>query len=71
MKRAALALAAAASALAALRAAPLAPAQSLDRRSIGELEFSHDGTRLVFTVAEPVKGTTRSRSIWLLDLSTA
>jgi dipeptidyl aminopeptidase/acylaminoacyl peptidase len=70
MKRAALALVAAASAYAALRAAPLAPEQALDRRSIGELEFSPDGTRLVFTVAEPVKGTTRSRSIWLLDLST-
>jgi dipeptidyl aminopeptidase/acylaminoacyl peptidase len=53
--------------------APLTPEQTLDRRTIGErsegLAFSPDGTRLVFTVAEPVKGTSRARSIWMLDVA--
>jgi dipeptidyl aminopeptidase/acylaminoacyl peptidase len=73
MKRAALVLAAA-SAVAVLSAAPpavLTPEQTLDRRSIGELEFSPDAARLVFTVSDPVKGATRPRSIWMLDVSTA
>src|SRR5919197_1186560 len=48
--------------------APLTPEQTLDRRAIADLEFSPDGSRLVFTVAAPVKATTRSRSIWLLDI---
>ena len=38
---------------------PLTPAQTLDRRAIGDLEFSPDGSRVVFTVTEPVKGTAR------------
>jgi len=42
--------------------------QTLDRRSIGDLEFSPDGARLVFTVTEPVKGAARARSIWMLDV---
>jgi dipeptidyl aminopeptidase/acylaminoacyl peptidase len=53
--------------------APLTPGQTLDRRAIGErgegLAFSPDGSRLVFTVADPVKGTTRARAIWLLDVA--
>jgi dipeptidyl aminopeptidase/acylaminoacyl peptidase len=54
--------------------APLTPEQTLDRRSIGErsegLAFSPDGSRLVFTVADPVKGTVRARAIWMLDVAT-
>src|SRR5262249_33965040 len=69
MKRGVLALVAAVSAFAWLDAAPLTPEQTLDRRSIGELEFSSDGARLVFTVAQPVKGTARPRSVWLVDPS--
>jgi dipeptidyl aminopeptidase/acylaminoacyl peptidase len=69
MKRALAVLVGAATTFAALHAAPLSPEQTLDRRSIGELEFSPDGTRLVFTVAEPVKGTARARAIWLLDVA--
>ena len=42
--------------------------QTLDRRSIGDLEFSPDGARLVFTVTEPVRGAARARSIWMLDV---
>jgi len=42
----------------------LTPEQTLERRGIGELEFSSDETRLTFTVTEPVKGTTRQRNIW-------
>jgi dipeptidyl aminopeptidase/acylaminoacyl peptidase len=52
----------------------LSPEQTLDRRSIGErsegLAFSPDGSRVVFTVADPVKGTTRARAIWMLDVAT-
>src|SRR5262245_15148510 len=50
---------------------PLTPEQTLDRRSIGEVEFSPDGSRIVFTVTEPVKGTARPRSIWLVDTGTS
>jgi dipeptidyl aminopeptidase/acylaminoacyl peptidase len=51
--------------------APLTPEQTLDRRAIGDLEFSPDGSRLVFTVTEPVKGTARARAIWMLDVASA
>jgi dipeptidyl aminopeptidase/acylaminoacyl peptidase len=54
---------------AAVSAAPLTPAQTLDRRSIAELEFSPDGARLVFTVTDPVRGSARPRNIWLLDVA--
>ena len=67
---AAIVLAAAAAAAQTL----LSPEQTLDRRSIGErsegLAFSPDGARVVFTVADPVKGTTRARAIWMLDVAT-
>jgi dipeptidyl aminopeptidase/acylaminoacyl peptidase len=55
--------------LAAQPAAVLTPAQTLERRGIGELDLSPDGTRVVFTVAEPVKGVARQRNIWLLDVA--
>jgi dipeptidyl aminopeptidase/acylaminoacyl peptidase len=48
---------------------PLTPAQTLDRRAIGDLERSPDGARVVFTVTEPVKGTGRARAIWMLDVA--
>ncbi|HEY2906909.1 MAG TPA: prolyl oligopeptidase family serine peptidase, partial [Vicinamibacterales bacterium] len=51
-------------------AAPLMPEQTLDRRTIGELQFSPDGSRLVFTVTEPVKAAARQRNLWLLDVPT-
>src|SRR5262249_56240335 len=54
--------------IAAAADAPLTPEQTLDRRSIGDLEFSPDGSRLGFTVTEPVKGAARARSIWMLDV---
>src|SRR5262245_12933522 len=49
--------------------ATLSPEQTLDRRTIAELEFSPDGSRLAFTVAEPVKATARARAIWLFDVA--
>jgi dipeptidyl aminopeptidase/acylaminoacyl peptidase len=63
--------AACALALTALLAADsaLTPEQTLDRRAIGDLEFSPDGAQLVFTVAEPVKGTSRARALWLLGVA--
>ena len=48
---------------------PLTPAQTLDRRAIGDLEFSPDGARLAFTVTEPPSGATRPRHVWLLDVA--
>src|SRR5712692_9938046 len=52
---------------------PLTPEQTLDRRAIGERgagpDFSPDGSRVVFTVAEPVKGAARARAIWIYDLA--
>ena len=50
-------------------AAPLTPEQALDRRSVGELEFAPDGSRLAFVVTEPARGQTRERHIWLLDVA--
>jgi dipeptidyl aminopeptidase/acylaminoacyl peptidase len=55
--------------LGAQSTAVLTPAQTLERRGIGELELSPDGTRAVFTVTEPVKGTARQRNVWLLDVA--
>jgi Tol biopolymer transport system component len=49
--------------------APLTPEQALDRRGMGELQFSPDGSRLVFTVSEAVKGTSRVRALWMLDVA--
>ena len=63
-----------ASAVLAAQTSTLTPGQTLDRRAIGErgegLAFAPDGARLVFTVAEPVKGTARPRAIWMLDVAT-
>src|SRR6267142_4244138 len=57
-----------AAAVAALSAAPLTPEQALDRRSIGDLELSPDGSRLVFTVTDPPKGSSRARALWLMEV---
>src|SRR5439155_10005325 len=54
---------------AAASAQPLSPEQTLNRRTIGDLEFSPDGARLVFTVTDPPKGVTRPRHLWLLDVA--
>ena len=51
-------------------AAPLTPEQTLDRRTIGELQFSPDGSRLIFSVTERVKAAARQRNLWLLDVAT-
>jgi dipeptidyl aminopeptidase/acylaminoacyl peptidase len=45
----------------------LTPEASLNLRSISELQFSPDGTRLAFTVMEPPKGTGRLRHIWIYE----
>ena len=56
-------------ALAVAAPEPLTPEQTLDRRAIGELEFSRDGSRLVFTVTDPPKGNARAKALWLLDVA--
>jgi dipeptidyl aminopeptidase/acylaminoacyl peptidase len=45
----------------------LTPEASLNLRSISELQFSPDGTRLAITVTEPAKGTGRLRHIWIYE----
>jgi dipeptidyl aminopeptidase/acylaminoacyl peptidase len=42
----------------------------LSVRAISDLRFSPDGERVAFVVSEPVKGTTRARHIWMLDVKT-
>ena len=53
-----------------LAADPLSFEKVLQRYSIGVPEFSPDGSRLVFTVTEPVKGTSRNSHIWSYRPST-
>jgi dipeptidyl aminopeptidase/acylaminoacyl peptidase len=69
MKKTVLVIVALAEALLGAQPAPLTPAQTLVRRGLGDLEFSPDGTRLVFTVTEPVKAAARQRNIWMLDVA--
>jgi dipeptidyl aminopeptidase/acylaminoacyl peptidase len=45
----------------------LTPETSLNLRSISDLQFSPDGARVAFIVAEPPKGERRARHIWLYD----
>jgi len=45
----------------------LTPEASLNLRSISDLQFSPDGSRLAFVVSEPPKGELRARHIWLYD----
>jgi dipeptidyl aminopeptidase/acylaminoacyl peptidase len=45
----------------------LTPEASLNLRSISDLQFSPDGSRLAFVVSEPPKGERRARHIWLYD----
>ncbi len=43
----------------------LTPEASLNLRSISDLQFSPDGSRVAFVVAEPPKGERRARHVWL------
>jgi dipeptidyl aminopeptidase/acylaminoacyl peptidase len=45
----------------------LTPGASLNLRSISDLQYSPDGTRLALVVTEPSKGTGRARHIWVHD----
>jgi dipeptidyl aminopeptidase/acylaminoacyl peptidase len=45
----------------------LTPEASLELRSISDLQFSPDGARVAFVVAEPPKSDRRPRHIWLYD----
>jgi dipeptidyl aminopeptidase/acylaminoacyl peptidase len=49
---------------------PLTAQQAINVRSIGDLHFSPDGSRVAFVVTEPPSGTTRARHVWLLDVAT-
>ena len=69
MKKTVLVMMALAGAVLTAQSLVLSPEQTLNRRAIGDLEFSPDRSRLVFTVTEPVKGTARQRHIWMLDVA--
>src|SRR5580700_8417661 len=43
----------------------LTPEASLNLLSISDLQFSPDGARVAFVVAEPPKGERRARHIWI------
>ena len=45
----------------------LTPEASLNLRSISDLQFSPDGSRVAFVVTEPPKGERRARHIWLFE----
>lgn len=45
----------------------LTPEAALNLRSISDLQFSPDGARVAFVIAEPPKGDRRARHIWLYD----
>lgn len=62
MKHTVLVIMALAGAVAAAQSQPLTPAQTLERRGLGDLEFSPDRARLVFSVTEPVTGSARQRN---------
>ena len=46
----------------------LTPEQAISRRQLSDVRISPDGERVCFVVAEPPKGATRSRHIWMLDV---
>jgi dipeptidyl aminopeptidase/acylaminoacyl peptidase len=46
----------------------LTPEMAITLRSQADLHFSPDGRRVAFVATEPVKGTTRKRHIWVLDV---
>jgi len=45
----------------------LTPEVSMNLRSISDLQFSPDGSRLAFVVTEPAKGERRARHIWIYE----
>src|SRR5580658_7554723 len=45
----------------------LTPEASLNLRTISDLQFSPNGARVAFVVAEPPKGERRARHIWLYE----
>ncbi len=49
----------------------LTPEGALSLRSVSDLQFSPDGSRLAFVVTEPATGVTRARHIWLLNAGTS
>src|SRR6202521_1984290 len=49
----------------------LTPEASLNLRRISDLQFSPDGSRLAFVVAEPPKSEERASHIWILDNKTS
>jgi len=48
----------------------LTAAQALNLRNLSDLHFAPNGEQLAFVLTEPVKGTTRPRHIWMLNVHT-
>ncbi len=51
-------------------ASRLTPEQAISLRRLSDLQWSPDGTRLAFTVAEPPSGTERRSHIWIYETAT-
>ena len=49
---------------------PLAASRAERRWGLDELEFSPDGTRVVFSVETPIEGPAFSRNMWVLEVGT-
>src|SRR5467141_4881882 len=49
----------------------LTPEDSLNLRTISDVQFSSDGNRLAFVVTEPAKGERRARHIWIYEKQSA
>src|SRR3982074_1562604 len=49
------------------QAKALTPEGSLNLRTVADLQFSADGSRLALVVTESAKGTGRLRHIWIYD----
>jgi dipeptidyl aminopeptidase/acylaminoacyl peptidase len=48
---------------------PLTPEMAITLQSESDLHFSPDGSRVAFVVTGPLKGTSRKRHIWVLDVA--
>ena len=48
--------------------AQLTPEQAIARRQLSDVRISPDGQRVCFVVSDPLKGATRARHIWMLNV---
>lgn len=51
-----------------VKSVALTPEQAIKRKRISDLNISHDGTQVAFTVTDPVKGSDRKSNIWIFSI---